>query len=116
MQDDTEPAGAPGEMLRRMAWPFPDGQFPPQLGAVVQRTVLSGRAPARLVQHDQDGSWSVGDGTDPNAPGAVVATHLRHVLERNSSVAALADLPPGWFAVREGPGAPWLREELVEDD
>lgn len=103
-------------MFRTLQWPFPDGRFPPQLGAVVQRTVLSGTSPARLVQHDRDGDWAVGDGDDPNNPDAVVATHMAHVLERNSSVAELADLAPGWIAIRQNPGEPWVRELLDEDD
>jgi hypothetical protein len=98
------------EAARRIPWPFPDGRFPANLGAVIQQTVLSGALPARLVIHDQDDDWSVGDGVnDPNAPGACAVAHMAHVLDRNSSVAGLASLPPGWAATREGPAWPWHR-------
>jgi hypothetical protein len=35
-------------MFHRLPFPFAHGQFPRELGAVVQRTVLSGDEPARL--------------------------------------------------------------------
>lgn len=99
------------EMVRRVPFPFEDGRFPAELGAVVQRTVLSGAEPARVVIHDSEGDWAVGDGVnDPNVPGALLATHIRHVVERNSSVAALASMPPGHIATRVDPGSPWSIE------
>jgi hypothetical protein len=98
------------EMFRHLPWPFPDGRFPTQLGALVQATVLSGEQPARLVIHSSDNDWLIGDGiNDPNGPGGSIATHLGHVLNGNSSLATLADLPPGWEATRTAPGSPWHR-------
>ncbi len=98
------------QVARHTAWPFPGGCFPEDLGAVVQRTVLSGELPARLVVHDSENDWRVGDKmNDPNVPGASVITHMIHVLDRNPSVSQLASLPPGWAAVRDGPEQPWER-------
>lgn len=95
-------------MFRQLPFPFRDGRFPDELGAVVQRTVLSGALPAREVVHAPDGSWLVGDGVnDPNLPGASVATHMSHAVERNSSIAELATMPPGHLASRSGPGEAW---------
>jgi hypothetical protein len=52
-------------------FPFPDSPFPPQLGAVVQRTVADGVLPALTVIHTADNSWIVLDGVnDPNADDA----------------------------------------------
>jgi hypothetical protein len=99
-----------------MPWPFEGDVFPPELGAVVQVTVLDGSRPARIVGHTDDGDWYVGDGVDdPNLPGACIATHLQHVIERNSSVATLASLPPGHEARRDGPGEPWRIERVDLD-
>ena len=96
-------------MIRQMPFPFVDGRFPPELGAVIQRTVLEGQEPAREVIHDEENNWVVGDGiTDPNLPGASVASHMLHVIERNSSVAELSSLPLGHIATRKGPGTPWV--------
>lgn len=96
------------EMFQHLPFPFEDGQFPSALGAVVQKTVLSGQRPAREVIHAPDGSWLVGDGVnDPNLPGASIATHIAHAIQRNSSIASLAQMPPGHVAQRPGPGESW---------
>lgn len=98
-----------GDMTRRLPFPFADGRFPPDLGAVVHRTVLDGDQPARIVIHTSEGDWLVADGiNDPNEPGASVATHIAHAIERNSSIADLATLGPGQVAERSDPGQPWV--------
>jgi hypothetical protein len=99
-----------GEVARQIPWPFLECSFPRNLGAVVQRTVLSGELPVRLVVHDDENDWCVGDDVnDPNVPGASVVVHMAHVLGRDSSVSELASLPPGWAAMRDGPEQPWQR-------
>jgi len=95
-------------MFQRLPFPFPGDHFPAELGAVVQRTVLTGDLPALEVTHAPDGSWTVGDGVnDPNLPGASTATHIAHAVAFNSSVAGLATMAPGHVARRSGPGEPW---------
>ena len=104
----------PREMFRQLPFPFPDDVFPDDLGAVVQLTVLHGLEPAREVVHAEDGSWLIGDGVnDPNVEGACTVTHVRHVIERNSSIAALATLPPGHMARRDGPNSEWHTSPLT---
>jgi hypothetical protein len=98
------------EVFRDIPWPFWDGRFPADLGAVVQLTVLNGELPACVVVHTGDNSWLVGDGVnDPNAEGAVAVACMTHVAELHSSVNELVSLPPGWEAVRDGPGQAWAR-------
>ncbi|MCB0968261.1 MAG: hypothetical protein KDB37_15625 [Ilumatobacter sp.] len=105
--------GDTGEMFQHLPFPFEGRTFPRRLGAVVQRTVLSGEAPAREVVHTPDGSWLVGDGiNDPNEPDACVATHIWHAIDRNSSMTELSDLPPGHIATRSGPGDHWTVSPL----
>jgi hypothetical protein len=107
------------KMFDRLPFPFGEGRFPAELGAVVQRTVLEGAEPAREVIHTADNRWLVGDGRhDPNVPGACVATHIAHVIERNSSVASLAGLPLGQLANRSDPGEPWTfhTHQWLRDD
>jgi hypothetical protein len=97
-----------------MPFPYEEGRFPAALGAVVQNTVLSGEEPAREVIHTPEGDWCVGDGvSDPNVPGACTATHISHAVERNSSIALLATMPPGHIAHRLDPGASWEIEALT---
>jgi len=89
-------------------FPYEGDQFPPALGAVVLNTVLHGEQPAREVIHTPAGDWCVGDGVnDPNVPGASTATHISHAVQRNSSIASLATMPPGHIAHRADPGLDW---------
>lgn len=98
----------PRDMVRSMPWPFDDGRFPPELGAVVMHTVLDGRRPALLVWHSEDDDWAIGDGIDdPNEPDACVATHIAHVVARDPTVAELASMPPGTRADRPDRSSPW---------
>jgi hypothetical protein len=98
-------------MVRQVPWPFPDGTFPRHPGAVVQQTVIDGFMPALVVIHTDDNGWLIGDDVnDPNQPGAVVATHIWHAIEQNSSIETLADLPPGYQARRRWAGDPWVVE------
>jgi hypothetical protein len=91
-----------------MPFPFLDNTFPPNLGAVVQRTVLDGVEPARVVIHDDEGDWVVGDAVnDPNQPGASVVACIAHIADHDQAVAELAVLPVGHVAERDGPGSPW---------
>jgi hypothetical protein len=106
-----------GEMSRYLPFPFEGDRFPDALGAVVQRTVLEGEQPAREVVHFSAGSWAVGDGVnDPNISGSSVATHIAHAIERNSSIARLATMPPGHVAERSGPDDAWTISLLDESD
>jgi hypothetical protein len=100
-------------MFRHLPFPFEKGQFPRALGAVVQKTMLAGLQPAREVIHAPDGSWPVGDGVnDPNLPGASIATHMAHAIERNSSITQLAHLRPGQIARRSEAGEAWTIRAL----
>jgi hypothetical protein len=100
------------DMVRVVRWPFPDGRFPPELGAVVMRSVLDGRRPALHVWHSPDNDWAIGDGIDdPNEPGACVATHIGHVVALDPSIAELAGMPPGTRADRSSAAAPWIISE-----
>lgn len=105
---DTQPTVDPREMLRHVPFPFQDGRFPPQLAVLVQRTVADGEEPAREVIHSEDNSWLVGDRiNDPNLPGAATIIHMHHLLRADPTLEALASLPLGHIAEREGPGRPW---------
>ena len=61
------------EMLRYLPWPFPNNEFPADLGAVVMHTVLEEAMPALQVLHDPEGGWAIADGVgDQNDPNALV--------------------------------------------
>ncbi|MFC6715651.1 hypothetical protein [Branchiibius cervicis] len=101
------------EMHRVLPFPYEAGRFPFDLGAVVQNTVLRGEEPAREVGHTADGEWFIGDGVnDPNLPGASTATHIWHAIERDSSIADLATMPPGHRASRPSAAEHWQVQTL----
>jgi hypothetical protein len=102
------------EVFRDLPFPYPDAKFPADQGAVVQTTVGTGERPALYVAHTPDNDWLVGDGiSDPNEPGACVVMGIWHVIEHNSSVATLADLPIGWHAHRSDPRTTWRRSPFL---
>ena len=101
-------------MHRVMPFPYKGERFLADLGAVVQNTVLSGEQSAREVIHTPEGDWCVGDGVnDPNMPGASTATHIAHAVERNGSIASLANMPRGHIASRPDPGHEWHVQALT---
>ncbi|WP_432096935.1 hypothetical protein [Streptomyces sp. bgisy100] len=105
------------ELFRTVTFPFPEGRFPRDLGAVVQRTVAEGDLPALTVVHDTDGDWLVGDGVnDPNLPGACIVHCLVHLAEADPSLAETASLPAGYAAYRDGPDQPWSIEPFSYED
>ena len=101
-------------MERHLEFPFHGDRFPASLGAVIQRSVLEGRLPARYVAHTDDNDWIVGDEVnDPNVDGACVAAHMRHVVDLDPSLEPLATLPPGFQARRSSAEDSWEIEPLA---
>ncbi|WP_329426770.1 hypothetical protein OG339_42055 [Streptosporangium sp. NBC_01495] len=100
------------QLVRNVPFPFPAGRFPPELGAVVQRTVVSGELPALVVIHDDENDWLIGDGvTDTGDSAASTLSHVQHVVDRDPTVADTATLPCGYAARRPSRSAPWVIEE-----
>lgn len=105
------------EVVRRVPFPFEGGRFPSELGAVVQRTVLSGELPVLVVIHDDDGDWLIGDAvTDASDPEFLAIGHVRHLVERDPSIGETAGLPRGYAARRVSPSAPWTIESWSYED
>jgi len=94
-------------------WPFAE---PQNVAAMTTVHVLDGTLPITLVSHDaEDGMWQVLCGTT-NDPEDGCIMCLGCLFERDRSIGALADLPVGWCAWREGPEAPWHREPRPDED
>jgi hypothetical protein len=95
-------------LVRRLWWPYPGGRFPVNLGALVQRTILDGQEPVRVVVHDRVRDWGVGDGIDdPDQPGASVVSSMWRLADADPTLQELATMAPGTLAYRESPGDPW---------
>jgi hypothetical protein len=86
-------------------WPF---EATRNTAAITTRQVLEGE-PVLQVTHDaDDGGWQFLCGTtDDTADGRVVG--LGEMCDRDATLLELADLPEGWQAWRDRPGAQWRR-------
>jgi hypothetical protein len=89
-------------------WKFPD---PPHTGVYLSQAVHNGIEPVTYVSHDaDDGAWqflgdSMADGGSPSL------SCFHHPIDRDPSLAELADLPIGWYAERSNVGQPWVRRK-----
>jgi hypothetical protein len=92
-----------------MIWPFDD---PPNVAVITSKSVILRRQPVMLVTHDDgDGVWQFlpREGAGHVKDAAVVG--LREMMERDATLAELADLPVGCRAWRKSPDAPWVRQQ-----
>ncbi|MBI3478687.1 MAG: DUF4262 domain-containing protein [Acidobacteria bacterium] len=89
------------------SWKFPD---PPHTGVYLSKTVNEGTEPVTFVSHDaEDGAWQL-LGNSMSGPGGVISC-FHHPIDRDPSIAELADLPLGWYAERDKIGEPWVRRK-----
>lgn len=94
-------------------WKFPDS---PHTGVYLSQTVHNGTEPVTYVSHDaEDGAWQfLGDSmADKGGPSL---TCFHHPIDRDPSLAELADLPIGWYAQRSKVGQPWVRKKRGPND
>jgi hypothetical protein len=79
------------------------------------REVLDGAEPILLVAHDADDhGWQfIGTSNASVADGKLVC--LEEIVHLDPTVLEVADLPPGWEAVREHVGGPWTRRQQLLD-
>jgi hypothetical protein len=87
-------------------WPFDQG---PNVAAITTKQVLEeGHPILQVVHYSDDHSWAFTCGTtDEPGDGRVVG--MKSALQLDPSLADVADLPPGWGASRDPPGAAWER-------
>lgn len=87
-------------------WPFDQ---PRNCATFTMRQVMDGSEPILLVSHDEeDHGWQfIGVSQASMADAMVVA--LEEVVGRDPTVIEVADLEPGWQAVRDCVGGPWMR-------
>jgi len=93
-------------------WPFDQ---PRNCATFTMRQVLDGDEPILLVTHDADDhGWQFIGTTDASvADGKLVS--LEEIVHLDPTVLEVADLPPGWEAVREHVGGAWIRRQQLTD-
>lgn len=93
-------------------WPFDQ---PRNCAVITMRQVMDGSEPILLVGHDlDDHGWQFVGVTDANFKDGRVMC-LEEVVTLDPSVMQVADLPPGWQAIRQSPAHPWTRQQTPPD-
>jgi Domain of unknown function (DUF4262) len=105
-----QPAGPWRQLQEIVERPF---GLPGDAGVMTTRPILEGVMPVLRVVRDDDGDWQFLDG-EPTAAEDGVVTHLQHLIERDRSIMAVADLPCGWQAWRSDATAPWQSQPCLD--
>lgn len=92
-------------------WPFHEGK---NRAVFTTRPVLEDKLPILLVSHDSEGDWQFLCGTTNHTKDAKIVS-LGCIFERDPTLAAVADMPEGWKADRQGVGASWRRMKGQKD-
>lgn len=94
-------------------WKFPD---PPHTMVFLSKTVHEGAEEVTYVCRDlDDGSWQFLGDSMADGGGPVISC-FHHPIDKDPTLAELADLPLGWYARRETPTAPWTRHQKAPEE
>ena len=94
------------------SWPYQAGK---NRAILTTKPVIQDQHPVLLVAHDDDGDWQFLCGTT-NEPDDGQLVCLGDILDRDPTLAEVADLPEGWCAAREAVGAAWTRELMDPEE
>jgi len=93
-------------------WPFDD---PKNVATfTVRQIVRDGNPILRVARDAEDGAWQFLGDSMSNGGGPVISC-FHHPIDRDPSLAELADMPLGWYAERHGVGEPWTRKKHTDD-
>jgi hypothetical protein len=90
---------------------------PPDVGVTTTQEIIDGTLPVVFVTRDEGvggiGGWQFLDGRplDERDPICIAKEEL---LKLDPTLAEVTDLPIGWYAEREQPGANWKRGQMQE--
>jgi hypothetical protein len=93
-------------------WPFPD---PQGRKVYTTRFVLEEGRPILAVSHDPDGEWEFLCATTDD-PKDARQVSLAFILDLDSSLAEVGDLPVGWRALRDSADAPWIQSPFTSKE
>lgn len=77
---------------------------------ITVREIMAGTRPILEAHRDADGDWQFLPGVEVGEADAMVVS-LKELLERDESVAEVADMKPGSFATRASDTAPWQHRQ-----
>jgi hypothetical protein len=97
-----------GGIDHKIGWKFSDN---PHKKVFLSEAVANSDEPITYVSHDaDDGAWQFLGDSMASETGPVLRC-FHQVVALEPVLIELADLPLGWWAEREKPGAPWVREQ-----
>jgi hypothetical protein len=102
-------------MNQTAPWPFDQ---PRNCVTFTMRQVIEGSEPILLVSHDSDDhGWQFIGTSDASMIDAKLVC-LEEIVRLDPTVLEVADLPPGWEAIRERVGGEWMRRQHppISDD
>lgn len=76
------------------------------------RDIVFKNMPVLHVTHDIDGDWQFLDLKDADEK-EIVFVHSEHLLERDSTLKDVSDLPEGWHAWRSNIESKWERGLII---
>jgi uncharacterized protein DUF6882 len=80
-------------------------------GARTCSHVLEEGKPILLVSRELDGEVLAVCGGENDSPATMRVLPLDRLIDRDSTLAPLADMPDGWVALRESPDDDWVRSK-----
>ena len=93
-------------------WLFQD---PPNVAVFTSWRILRGESWIHYVSHDEaDGAWQFHPYTGPTPESEAALVALKTIVQLDSSIAVLSDLPEGWCAWRDTPDGEWIRRRKAE--
>ena len=90
-----------------MTWVFDQA---PNVACIVSRLVINGEPVLIVTHYEDDHSWAFLDG-QPFSPARAVVVAMSEVLALHPELIAVADLPPGWTAIRMAISEPWSKQQ-----
>jgi|SRR5215218_7411547 len=92
-------------------WPFDQV---PNCAVATTTHVLRAGQPITHVFHDEDDhGWQFHYPGEKSIKDLMLVA-LQEIVRHDPTIVEVADLPPGYVAIREGPGLPWRVERIDE--
>jgi hypothetical protein len=92
-----------------LKWPFEDRR---NTAVFTTRGIVEEGKPILFVTHDQhDGAWEFHTRKTVRLSEARIVA-LDEIMVRDPSIGEVADLPPGWSAIRDSITSPWKRQPI----